>query len=193
MRFAVIAIIALLGAIIALEWTLWSPRPPRPQRLPPAQVATPPPAASPAELIARLDAQEGQEHYAQIIERPIFRPDRRPPPPPDAQAGQPSTDDGMPLDALDLQAILIAPGVAMALVHDPSQPKPRRLRVGDEVQGWVVTAIKEDRILVERQGQQDALLLRDYSKTPPALAPAPKPAPPRNPPRPPLRVTPRTP
>ena len=84
------------------------------------------------------------------------------------------------------------PDIVSAWVRDPAQPKLRRLRIGDDLQGWAVLDIQEDRVLLERQGQQDALILRAYSKAAPASAPSPpaRKALPRPPPRAPVRAEP---
>ncbi len=188
MRLGLAILLLGLTALLALEWTLWSPRPKSNLVAPASQPAPIPAPPDSAELLARLESKEERGNYAPIIERPIFRPDRQPEPPPDAQANAPSPSDGVPLDVLDLKAILLMPDLALAWVQDPAQPRMRRVRVGDEVQGWLVTAILADRIIVERQGQQDTLLLRDYSKVPPAAPPAMRPAPSHNLPRAPVRA-----
>ena len=105
-----------------------------------------------------------KDHYVSIIERPLFRPDRKPEPLSDEQPGPEIPEGSTELSAFDLNAVLITPDIVSAWVRDPAQPKLRRLRIGDDLLGWSVTDIQEDRVLLERQGQQDALILRDYSK-----------------------------
>ncbi|MBK1717422.1 type II secretion system protein N [Thiocystis violacea] len=183
--------LALLG-ILVLQWTGWPPPTISPEPDPEAGVATDPASASSSpDLMARLeskDSKDSKDNYASIIEQPLFRPDRKPEPPPDEDpASATGPEENVDLKALDLNAVLITPALASAWIRDPSQPKLRRLRIGDDLQGWSVRDILEDRVLLERQGKQDALILRDYVQTPPAPAPT---ANPRRPPRAPVRAAP---
>jgi hypothetical protein len=118
-----------------------------------------------------LDAPLDKERFADITERPLFLPDRRPPKEePEEEEEIPEQATGAALDTMDLTAIIITPTESVAWVRSPSKPAPERLRLGDELEGWTVKAIKEDEIEVERQGESDTLVLRDYSKSPPPAA-----------------------
>lgn len=123
------------------------------------------------DLLDRLDTGEPRDHYASIVERPLFRPDRRPPPPNDERSDSDISQEDADLSAFDLDAVLITPDTLSAWVRDPAQPKLRRIRIGDDLLGWSVIAIEPERVLVERQGRQDTLILRDYSKASPVTAP----------------------
>lgn len=187
-------LVVILLAILALQWLTWSPDDIAPQ--PPSSPASASPgegvAAVEPELLAKLDAGEPKDSYASVVEHPLFRPDRLPEPPED-EVPEVDTDaeTSQELDAVDLSAVLISPTVVSAWVKDPSQPKLQRLRIGDELMGWSVQSILEDRVLLERQGERDELILRDYSKTPPAAPPAAARTPARRrPPRPPRAATP---
>jgi hypothetical protein len=125
----------------------------------------------------QLPPSDPKEDHASVIERPLFRPARRPDDPADGdQADLSSPDLETSLLGMDLSAVIITPTLVSAWVNDPSQPRLRRLRIGDELEGWSVQTILPDRVLLERQGIQDALILRDYSEISTS-------DPPRSPPR----------
>ena len=179
MRHAPLLLAAALLGILTLQWVGWPP--PLPQ--PPvdqgaATVVEPTTTVSQSDLLARIDSNEDRDSYSAIIERPLFRPDRKPEPAADeGSTTAADTEPAAELSSLDLSAVLITPELASAWVRDPSQPKLRRLRVGDDFQGWSVLDILEDRVLLERQGRRDALILRDYANAPPAPMPVGKAAP----------------
>ncbi|MGQ9659785.1 MAG: hypothetical protein ACUVT0_06775 [Thermochromatium sp.] len=175
-----------LAGILAFQWVGWPPEAPSSGTSDASGGVGPVVPPPQLDLLAQIESQEAKDHYVSIIERPLFRPDRRPEPPPDAQPGPDVVQESTELSVFDLNAVLITPDIVSAWVRDPAQPKLRRLRIGDELQGWLVTGIQDDRVLFERQGRQDALILRDYSKAAPAVAPTP---PARKAlPRPPLRA-----
>jgi general secretion pathway protein N len=70
-------------------------------------------------------------------------------------------------------------------VKDPSAASLKRLRLGDEHAGWSVKDILPDRLVLERQGETNELLLRDFSKAQPAPGTGPAPAAQNPPARPP--------
>ncbi|QGU32020.1 hypothetical protein [Thermochromatium tepidum] len=187
----VLVALALLG-LLAFQWIGWPPDAPSDATT--DETGGVEPVASPGQpdLLSQIETQESKDHYASIIERPLFRPDRRPEPPRDEQQGPDVLQENLDLSLFDLSAVLITPETVSAWVRDPAQPKLRRLRIGDDLNGWAVLEIQEDRVLLERQGQRDALILRDYSQGAPAVAPAPpaQKALPRLKPRAPVRVAP---
>ncbi|EGV31319.1 hypothetical protein ThidrDRAFT_2185 [Thiorhodococcus drewsii AZ1] len=164
----------LLLAVLALQWKSWPPTAPVAKvgdgSSQPAQPSsTDPSQPNPLE---KLKSLEDKDTYANVLERPLFRPDRRPLPPEEDVPDEPSTpDNAVELDTVDLTAVLISPALVSAWIRDPAQPKLVRLRIGDEYSGWSVQQIQEDRVLMERQGEEHALRLRDYSKASPT-APA---------------------
>ncbi|AFL74777.1 type II secretion system protein N [Thiocystis violascens] len=181
-------VLALLGLLV-LQWKDWPPETSRSGVGEDSAVENGVAPETQPDPLARLTHPADRDSYASIVERPLFRPDRKPEPPPEeapAAASAPGTD--LALDTLDLTAVMMTPTSVSAWVKDPSQPKLRRLRLGDEIEGWSVREILEDRVLLERQDEEYALLLRDYSKAPPPPA-APMPIP-RRPPRAPERAIP---
>ena len=172
-----------------MQWRDW-PRPLSPVALRGGASGTTGAGSEPAAgLSTALAPLEAKETYAGIAERPLFRPQRKPEPPPSAE---PPPDTGAEqagtLDGLDLTAILISPALTMAWIKDPNTPELKRLRLGDEQAGWSVKTILADRLVFERQGETHELLLVDLAGTKAALPAPTAPAPPR--PTPPLRATP---
>lgn len=171
----VLALMALaLAGLLAWQWYDWPPQ--WNGRVPGDQL---PGAESPAEAEPRsplelLDPPLVKEEYASVSERPLFLPDRRPPAEepdePPAEEEQPETA----IDTMDLTAIIITPQESMAWVQSPTKQTPQKLRLGDELDGWTLKAIKSDEVELERQGETDTLVLRDYSKSPPPAARPPR-------------------
>lgn len=179
-----------LLAILLIQWLGWSATGQVPELGPTPAETSPPPAtdAQGSKLLAKLDSVEPKESYASIVEHPLFRPDRKPEPPEEEAPEPVATENAsQELDAVDLTAVLISPTIVSAWVKEPSSPKLQRLRIGDDFMGWSVQEIRDDRVVLERQGEQDTLILRDYSKAPPAAPPSAARTPTRRrPPRPPM-------
>ena len=180
--------LALL-VILTLQWITWSPGLPLISAANPSVGAAQSDEGASPDPLSQLKAPEERESFASVIERPLFRPDRKPEPPiADEKGPQGDPEAAAALETMDLTAVLISPTATTAWVKDPKQPKLRRLRIGDDFDGWAVREIRDDRVVLERQGDKDELLLRDFSKTPPPAAtprsvprrphPTPKPVPP---------------
>lgn|GEM_PF-4399075 len=73
----------------------------------------------------------------------------------------------MNLARLNLNAVLITPSESSAWVWDPAKKASVRLRLGDELEGWSVREVRSDRVQLERQGERNTLVLRDYKNQPP--------------------------
>lgn len=169
-----LAVLLLLG-VLTLLWKDWPP--PLSQAGLSAESA---PAESTtdaaADPLAKLKPAPERERFISVIERPIFRPDRKPEPEPDAEPSGPVTpEDNAALESMDLTGVLITPTVVSAWVKDPAQPRLRRIRIGDDFEGWSVREILDDRVVLQRQGEEYALILRDYSNQSSAAAPPPVP------------------
>ena len=57
----------------------------------------------------------------------------------------------------------------------PGDRETQRLRLGDDFDGWTVKTIEPDRLVLERQGETDQLILRDYTNAPAVAPPPPSP------------------
>lgn len=165
----------LLAGLLAYQWIGWPPSPAADGSSGAAGSNGAGAQGSPDELLERLEPPEDRDAYASVTERPLFRPQRKPAeaepevaePPPEAQTPA-------DLASLDLSAVVITPAVVSAWVRDNKAQELKRVRLGDELTGWVVKDIQSDRLVVERQGERNELLLRDFSKMPPPAAPPPR-------------------
>jgi general secretion pathway protein N len=131
------------------------------------------PAANPSPLLDK-------EEYASVKDRPLFRPDRRPRIDDPEAARETAAEALGELKGMDLTGVLISPTVVTAWVRDPGQPASVRLRLGETLAGWTVQDIKTDRVVLERQGKTDTLILRDFhargAPAPPATPPTQRPS-----------------
>ena len=176
-KAAALLVTLALAGVLVMQWRDW-PRPLSPVAVPGTEADA---AADRGAVTGALPTTPGpsaaKETYAGVAERPLFRPQRKPAPP---QAAEPPpetavTPDGS-LEGVDLNAILISPAVTSAWIKDPSAPELKRLRLGDEQAGWSVKEILADRVVFERQGERNELLLRDFAQAPVAPPTAPVPA-----------------
>jgi general secretion pathway protein N len=179
----VLAAVALaLAGTLFMQWHDWPPSL-SPDEIPGHDpVATADAGKQDGNLPTTATLPETKETYASISERPLFRPQRKPEPPQTEQSEKPPVveNDGS-LEGLDLSAVVISPRVTSAWIKDPSTPALKRLRLGDEQAGWSVKSILADRIVFERQGETNELILQDFTQSPPSSGNAPAPVRPTRP------------
>lgn len=157
-------ILALLG-VLTWQWTTWTPEIADSDGAPGGAVAPGAPGEDDNPL-ARLRPLADREEYQVVVDRPLFSPTRRPLEDEPEQA-EPEVVTDQSLDRIDLNAVLITPNETLAWVMDASSREVRRVRLGDELEGWAVRDILSDRLVLERQGQTNTLVLRDYARQPP--------------------------
>jgi general secretion pathway protein N len=162
-RGVLLALVLALGGLLFIQWWHWPPALDVPRSEP--APAVPQDDENATDTLTELAPPESREAYASVAERPLFRPARKPPEPLPAEPPpeQPSAD-AESLDGIDLSAVVIAPGIALAWIKDPSASELKRLRLGDEHAGWSVKDIRPDRLVLERQGEMNELILRDFSQ-----------------------------
>jgi len=165
--------LALLG-LLFLQWRDWPPELPEAPQESAAGDAQQPQGGAPSadDLLA---PPPPKEDYASVAERPLFLPDRRPPPDDPEPDDETLPETLTELDGMDLTAVVITPSTVSAWVRRPNQRETERLRLGDEFEGWTVKTIEPDRLVLERQGETDQLVLRDYANAPAFVPPPPTP------------------
>jgi general secretion pathway protein N len=171
-RSGLLLVTMILAGLLVIQWWQWPPPlPPLDGEPPDTAAGNGPgdPASGPLDQLALPDSKEA---FASVIERPLFRPQRKPPDPQSAEpAPEAAAAEETSLEGSDLTAVLLSPGITMAWIRDPSAPDLKRLRLGDEHAGWSVKGILADRVVLERQGETNELLLRDFQQ-PQAPSPA---------------------
>ena len=176
---AILALVSLaIGGLLAYQWKDWPPPNPAARPVTQAPIATGGAGEVDPDPLARLSPPEPRDTYAAVIERPLFRPERKPPDPDENEPEQPEPEPetATTLDGMDLSAVVITGGVTSAWVKPPGSGDLIRLRLGDDLEGWSVKEIQPDRLVLERQGERDELPLRDFTAAPPPAPPAPNPA-----------------
>jgi len=108
-------------------------------------------------------------HYHEIVERPLFMPDRKPQQPEQQQATTPVVPVNPP--QARLIGTVITPSKRQALIQDMLAGKIVRVEQGMPVQDWQVKEILPDRlVLAHAGGEPQELMLRVYDKVPVAVA-----------------------
>ncbi|HDK38579.1 MAG TPA: hypothetical protein ENG92_06150 [Thiolapillus brandeum] len=104
--------------------------------------------------------------YSSISERPLFFSDRRPPQPYVAEAVVPRTPNQPKRRAgkrqLQVSGIVQVGNQLYALLTGGEIPDVRRVSVGDDVDGWKVTSIGTDRLILSKGTGDKTLLVRSY-------------------------------
>lgn len=153
----------LLGACVCLagytvyEWT-------RPY----VASDTPPPAGQDAtglveSVIASAYDMPPLEHFAETLERPLFRSDRRPytaPQPVMVHEPAPAPVAKIPLDEqVALRATIIIGEKRIALLHDIANDSPLRLSRGERVHGWTLVEVDTNSVGLQKGDARTDLAL----------------------------------
>lgn len=119
-----------------------------------------------------VSGHQGAGAYFAILDRPMFAPDRRPAPPPDAKPVAPEPD---PLAGLTLYGIFTGPEFSgiVARVND----RVRRVRVSENLGEWTVKSVQDREVTFSRGEETRTMqLVRVYAQraaVPAAQAPVP--------------------
>lgn len=119
-----------------------------------------------------VSGHQGAGAYFAILDRPMFAPDRRPAPPPDAKPVAPEPD---PLAGLTLYGIFTGPEFSgiVARVND----RVRRVRVSENLGEWTVKSVQDREVTFSRGEETRTMqLVRVYAQraaAPAAQAPVP--------------------
>jgi len=154
----------LLGACVCLagctvyEWT-------RPYAAPDtARPANPDVSGLMENIITSAHDVPPLESFAETLERPLFRTDRRPyeaPQPVIVDEPAPAPVVEIPLgEQVALRATIIIGEKRIALLHDVVNDSPLRLSRGDSVHGWTLTEVETDSVALRKGEARERLALK---------------------------------
>lgn len=146
---------AALGGIIALELS-------SELSLAPGVTAAAPAAPDIPEVEIEPFVPPPPDSFTEIGERPLFVPTRRPfVPPPEAEAEAIPVEEPPPEPLLaELVGVVLAGQQRAALVQEQGAAGPRRLAIGQTVDGWRVEEVEAGRALFRRGDEVQVLELR---------------------------------
>jgi len=142
--FALLLAVAAASATVVYGELTAEPPAPAAATEPPA---APVPAAPPAQ--ERVFVMPPLQSYAEVTERPLFSPSRRPATVTQQVAG--------PASSLALVGVVISRDGGVALIRSGKAPALARVREGQQIEGWTVRSIAPDRVVV-RNGTSEAQL-----------------------------------
>ncbi len=146
----------------------------RPDVEPPANAAVAPPRAPEAsEASAPSFSMPPLRDYAEVLERPLFSPTRRRPPPAAGAADAQSSP-------FVLVGVVLSAGGKHALIEHAQPRRLDRVVEGQDLDGWTVEEIRLDRVVFRRGDARIEVKPKDKAppqKRPPAAAAAPSAAP----------------
>ncbi len=146
-----IAAVGVLAACLALELRASALGP-----VSSAHAAVEADEAAPALAIEFAPADASRE----VTERPLFFRSRRPLPPEPPAVAEPRPEPQPPLTFALVGTIVTGP-TRVALVK-PEKAASVELAVGQSLEGWTLTTIDADRVMVRHGGTEQLLGLRDF-------------------------------
>lgn len=157
LRRLLLAACVCLAGYAVYEWT----RPyAAPDSAPPARTVA---SGLMESVIARAHDMPPLETFAETLERPLFRTDRRPyeaPPPVVIDEPAPAPVVEIPLDEqVALRATIIIGEKRIALLHDVVNDSPLRLNQGDSVHGWTLSDVDTNSVTLQKGGARERLAL----------------------------------
>jgi len=147
-----------MGGLVYAELT-WPAAPAEDVSAPAARAPTPRPQHD--EIGGRFSLPPLQS-FAAITERPLFSQSRRPPP-------QGTEDASGPWSSFVLTGVIISATDREALILHGRPQTIAHLHEGQDVEGWVITSIQPDRVVIRGATSEHVLKLLD--KAAPAAAP----------------------
>ena len=161
-RWLVGILVAGLFAVLFYQWHDWSQASAVAAYLKPAAVQTSGPDVATGPLPS-VDAPGPLDDFMEVIERPLFNKDRRPPPE-EAETVQEAVVTGRP--QVQLSGIVATQGTYKAHIRPP-KGETLIVAVGDDYEGWQVAEIMADRIILLRDGRREEFDLRPPPEPPP--------------------------
>ncbi len=165
LRFGPLRLLLILATLLAFSLTwMWFDEKAKPRQL--NWVA---PKALAPELRVPANpprSNTGAASFSAILERPLFAPDRRPPPPPAPPAPPPPPD---PLANIRIQGIFSGTNAGILA---RIEGKSRRIKINEAVGAWTLKSI-EGRDVTFSRGEENRQLQLAYARldTPPPAPP----------------------
>jgi Type II secretion system protein C len=104
------------------------------------------------------------EEYEDILSRPLFNRSRRPEiAQENPQASGDNETQGTPAANISLNGIVVARGRRVALLRLDNDPKVMHVAEGQQAGGWLIEAIRADRIIL-RRGDTASEVALDYRR-----------------------------
>jgi len=144
-----------LSAALAgvLTWEMLAGLPFLTPEAPPPSIEVKKPAVIPTKALPEKPAIST---YAEVINRPLFTPSRRPTPPKaDTNVAAPKAE------TFDLIGVIISPGSRMALLRTLATSEVMRAVEGQNVGGWEVRSIKPTQVVLQRGAASEVLKITD--------------------------------
>ncbi len=132
--WALLACCAVMAVLVGLEWSRFAGAAPAPEAALPAS------AAPSAQLASYVPPPA--DRFAEIAQRPLFVPERRPQL--DAELQKPTPAPGPP--TLVVQGVVLTGDRHYAIIQHGNPPKLEDLSEGAIVDGWQIESIAADRI-----------------------------------------------
>ena len=125
----------VMAAIVGIEWRQFASASPAPEAAPPA-------AAAPAAAALATFEPPPAERFAEIAQRPLFVPDRRPQQDADSASSAPPPN----APALAVQGVVLSREGRYAVIQHGTPPKLDAIAEGATVEGWRIESIDAKRI-----------------------------------------------
>jgi hypothetical protein len=112
-------------------------------------------------------------HFSELVERPLFRQDRRPFV---AEARPaPKRNPGVLASQLKLvlTGVIMTPSGETAVVKDLVTHKTNHVKVGQTIKGWTLDKLESDKIVLKKGASTHEIILRDPARRPKAPPPQP--------------------
>ena len=104
------------------------------------------------------------EDYEDILSRPLFNRSRRPDiAQENSQAAAGEKETGTPAANISLNGVVVARGRRVALLRLDNDPKVMHVAEGQQAGGWLIEAIRADRIIL-RRGDTASEVALDYKR-----------------------------
>ena len=102
------------------------------------------------------------QDYAEVVQRPLFSRTRH-------RAANADEAAPVPAEDMTLVGVVISGAERIALIRSGQNPgKVSRVRYGQEFNGWIVRSIGTDKVVLDKDGDSNALTLRKSANSVPA-------------------------